>query len=881
MKVRAITIENFRKFRLPVTLSGFGDGLNLICEPNEFGKSTILAAMRAALFERHGSKSEAIRRFKPHGESGSPRIDLTFEIAGRTWRVQKSFLTSPRATLESDGELYRGDEAEEKLQALLGAGATGNRGSTDDSRGVLGLLWVEQGGSAALAAPGDVARRTLHSVLEGEVGFVTGGQRTSAVLKSIDASLGKLLTPGGKPTGVLQAAETAAVETAAMATSAEAEALKFEQVLDELSRTRKLLVQVSQDLADPEDESALATIAEQATRAQTAAGDAREKTLLSERATGRREGAAAKAAERKARRAALADAVRALADCESLAGEQGDALAAARIAEAAARDDMTGARASLVRAEADHDAAVKASLAAGETRALQTAFVTLDKALALAATIESLDASISSNLMTPEQLKIFAGLADAALKARSALEAASPVLQIELLDHACDIRLDGEPVRGSIKRTVATPATIDIAGIGHIRLTPAAGGEAGVAKLRRAESALQAFLEKVRHPDEDSARIAAERRRDLAAEVRDRRAELERLCPGEAALGIGQGLPALRAALAGRDRPEVGTTDAVSIAGALKSTDRTVSDARAAERKAGGSLEAAITSLGKADSAAAAARTLRDTARADRERLAAELARDETKTSDATLEQELLEASRQEAGALLQQQEAQRFADALNLVELDARKRRIETKRKRLTEERVTLSGAIGSLEANARTLGQDGPFQRAKASQEAAALAKATADRLRHEANVLSLLRTTILDAQRDAQQRFLLPITRRVEPYIQRLLPATTITFDAELKPSAISRSGQSENADTLSIGTQEQIAILTRIAFAELLIDKGKPASLLLDDALVFADDERFDTMTEILAEAGERMQVIVLSCRRRAFLGVDAQLVRMAS
>jgi uncharacterized protein YhaN len=45
-------------------------------------------------------------------------------------------------------------------------------------------------------------------------------------------------------------------------------------------------------------------------------------------------------------------------------------------------------------------------------------------------------------------------------------------------------------------------------------------------------------------------------------------------------------------------------------------------------------------------------------------------------------------------------------------------------------------------------------------------------------------------------------------------------------------------------------------------------------VLDDALVFADDDRFETMTEILGEAGQRMQVIVLSCHASAYRHVEA-------
>ena len=56
--------------------------------------------------------------------------------------------------------------------------------------------------------------------------------------------------------------------------------------------------------------------------------------------------------------------------------------------------------------------------------------------------------------------------------------------------------------------------------------------------------------------------------------------------------------------------------------------------------------------------------------------------------------------------------------------------------------------------------------------------------------------------------------------------------------------------------------------------------KPASLVLDDALVFSDEVRFDAMLEILTELSHRMQVIVLTCRASLFRSLDANKVRMS-
>lgn len=44
---------------------------------------------------------------------------------------------------------------------------------------------------------------------------------------------------------------------------------------------------------------------------------------------------------------------------------------------------------------------------------------------------------------------------------------------------------------------------------------------------------------------------------------------------------------------------------------------------------------------------------------------------------------------------------------------------------------------------------------------------------------------------------------------------------------------REGIDEQCDVLSQGTQEQLAILTRITFADLLLEQGRPVSLILDE------------------------------------------------
>ena len=78
MRIRSIEIRNFRKFARGVRVHGFSDGLNLLVEPNEYGKSTILAALRGLIFEKHRAKTDAVRRMQTLGSDTSPSIALDF-----------------------------------------------------------------------------------------------------------------------------------------------------------------------------------------------------------------------------------------------------------------------------------------------------------------------------------------------------------------------------------------------------------------------------------------------------------------------------------------------------------------------------------------------------------------------------------------------------------------------------------------------------------------------------------------------------------------------------------------------------------------------------------------------------------------------------------
>jgi len=876
MRVRALEIENFRKFRQPIHLAGFDDGLNLVCEGNEAGKSTVLDALRAVLFERHGSKSERIQSFRPHGDEVAPTVTLTFETGGETWSVRKRFLQKAEVVLEGPKMRATGDEAEERLQELLGFSRPANRGADADTRGALGLLWVEQGQSFMLNAPGGAARRTLESVLAGEVGAVTGGRRAAAVVQAVDKSLSDLLTATGRPTRRLLAAQQAAEQAAAAAEEAQRELEQFEDVLARLETRRSEDRRLLRDLLSPEQEQQIAALGADIERARMAGQTLAAAESHLREAVGIRERLEARATTRSGWRDALTAAAKDRDSAAATAAEHAKTLQTAREAERSAASQLEAARGALREAEELRRVAQTTKANGERRRVLSAAFARLDAAAAIAAELEAAQRSLASATMTDAALERLQKLERTVVECRSAAAAGAASMEVRLEPAASAALLNGVAVEGSARLSVTERQVLDIAGIGTVIVEPPAGSEATLAALRAAEQDLAGFLAQVGHATAEEARAAARARARMEQSEQTLAARLAGACPADPMLKMPAGLEALRGALAGEARPDACDMPEAAVASGEHAEARWDA-ARTAERTAQGRREAAVDALRVAELAEVRLASQVSRATAEHHRLESDLAADLAALGDDDLGEQLAAARTGEARALLARDEARRAAAGLDEAALTRRRGGLVQKRERMREDRLGLVQEIAKLEERARTLGGAGPATRAMAAAEAADAARVAHERLREDAEVLRLLKQVIGDAQLAASRRYLAPITRRVAPYVSRLLPNASLALGDEYTPRALIRGGREEAADILSKGTQEQLAVLTRIAFADLLIEKGKPASLILDDALVFADDDRFETVLEILADAAPRMQVIILSCRTSAYRALDAKRI----
>ncbi|MEO0999632.1 MAG: AAA family ATPase, partial [Pseudomonadota bacterium] len=210
MRLRSVTLENVRRFTDPVTVGPIGDGITLLAEPNEAGKSTLFDALHALFFIRHGSQVAEIRSLRPHS-GGKVAIACTLEEGGSRWEVRKEWLSGASARVWKDGVLaHQGEAAEEWLAALV-AGEAGGPG---------GLLWVRQGrvslrpaGPKREAEREFEARRDLLTAISGAMEEVMGGERLDRIRDRVAEDLSRLETATGRAkTGGRWAEADAAVE---------------------------------------------------------------------------------------------------------------------------------------------------------------------------------------------------------------------------------------------------------------------------------------------------------------------------------------------------------------------------------------------------------------------------------------------------------------------------------------------------------------------------------------------------------------------------------------------------------------------------------------------------------------------------------------------
>ena len=417
--------------------------------------------------------------------------------------------------------------------------------------------------------------------------------------------------------------------------------------------------------------------------------------------------------------------------------------------------------------------------------------------------------------------------------------------------------------------TLTQETTLAFADGGELTVHPPSGLAGAEARLASFENKREAILSEWAAAALTDLRQRDREARDAKAQLSGVVGQIETLTAADPALDLAAGADALKLFIA--EHPEeVAFTDADQETGPSISQMEDAADeseaefARAEERN-----ELALDALRQAENEDGEIAARKGAAESDCERARAELARFENQEDFVKLTSNLVEARAQLARCSDDLEQAQRNAGAFDKAAIAREIETIDRQREKTGERRSTLREEVSRLEARIEIEGGQGLAERTALARSKADAARSALSRVQDEANTLTLLRDVLAKAQEETSRSLVGPVATRARSYMQRILPGLDPVYGSGLELDSVRRGGVKEDRELLSQGTQEQLALLSRLAFAEMLRDEGWPVSLMLDDPLAYSDDYRLQTMIDLLDESARSMQVVILSCRDRAF------------
>jgi hypothetical protein len=885
MKLRRLAVRNFRKLEGPVLLDSLEDGLTVVSGCNEEGKSTLLAALKAALFEHHKVGGSVREAMVPLGVAGvAPEVEVEFEIDGRRWALRKAFGKAGADLACAAGQRFSGDAAEDRLRELLAferrEGATKRR---PEHHGLAALFWIDQGTTfAGFDTYAAVAKDRLGNAVAGELGALAGGPGAVRLLARVRERCERFWTPTFRESGALK---EAAARHGQLLEEAEALRRKVEELAQKEERLERLREERRRAMALDELGRAAARRDEARRRLQAIDALRQNAALARERLKAGQVRLNQAAGAMDARRRALA----ALAEDEAK-------LAATRATVAERREALAAASASFERAEAAEAEARAAAAAREEERQRQEGRrlarerrAESARLEAAARTVEAAEAEIAdaepklaASPVTQARVLAVRKAQQRRDQAAAGLAAVATAVALAPAPGSPAARRAGQPVPPGAPLELTERTTIDLPGWGSITVVP--GGADIAARRSDARAAEDELAQALRACGAGASSAAEAERLLLEREALERVAEAARARRGSALEAAGHAaLDELRQrsrVLAGLLAGAPGDEEPFDPAALARAGDA-LNQARGSAERATVALRVAETQLHERK----AATTLAEQRASDAERAVlaarAELERAAAERPEAELAA-AADAARQACSALADElagldTELERADPETVTARLEVATREVQ----QLEAEAGRRERAILELESELRAGGDEGPGERLRQKEEELREAAALLARTRREALAWKLLHGELDAALRADREALLAPVAQRLDPWLRRLFPDAAAVLDPQtLAPSGLARRGVAERYDSLSLGTREQIAILVRLGVASLLAEReGEAPCLILDDPLVYADEGRFETMKAILQRAGADLQILVLTCRPRDYFGLDARHLRL--
>ncbi|MGY4879366.1 AAA family ATPase [Vreelandella aquamarina] len=889
MQLTHLQISEFQQFRTPFEIRQLAPGINLFTGPNESGKSTLVRAIRAAFLERH--KSGTLTDLQPWGDSSaSPEVSVAFDWQGQHWQLHKRFLQRKRCDLQAGDERYQGDEAEDQLARLLGYETPARGASKEEHWGVPGLLWVEQGAGQHIREPARHASEHLQSALSEHLGDALGEVISSGgdqLIQQVEQQRSLLLTQTGKPTGELRDTRQACENLLAELASLEDQVAGYRDQVDhlgalwtqqlEIDTTRPWEAQRKKAQAAEAQLADIDTLRQQQEQARQALENCERNQEMNRQQLREFAQQAAQLENRQSEKHR--------AEQQLIQRKEQSAILTQQRDQAKAVYEQARRTLHLARENAAYQHLQdNLKTADGETQRLAQA---LEKARELQQQWQTLGEKHQAQAVDAKGLGELRELEKQRGKLMAQKEMLATRLSYTLLDDQ-HLVLDEHCLEGSGEQLLLETAELAIPGVGTLTIQP--GGK-DVNDLLRQQQRLE---------DDRDALIGQLQVADLA--------EAER--KASAARELAQQLEQVRLRL--KDL-------------ALAGVETLANEYRLAEQRREAILKKLVTHSTPQEDAALPTEAQANHALevADAELTLANQAYDEHQLA-LKLGQQALESAEREWQALnalvhapdRQQREQSAHdlllelkADARRIgADIDARQRKIDAANpafieqdiKRFRQSAETLetqarerASEIDRLQTRLETLGAQGLEEKRDTTRQALEYQQRRKAELERRAEALELLLTLLRDERQAVTRKLQAPLQKHLNHYLQLMFPGATLSVDDNLLPQALIRP-DTQNAhrdeqgelESLSFGAREQMGLISRLAYADLLREAGRPTLIILDDALVHCDHRRLEQMKRMLFDAAERHQILLFTCHPSHWddLGVaarDLPVLKMAA
>lgn len=857
MKLRRIRLREFRKFVQAVEIDELADGLNLLHGPNEAGKSTLAQALRTLFLDRHNtSGAEFTARIAPEGlDRPAPEVEVELELGGEPTRIHKTFLQRPRAELVIGSQRWDGGDADEELARRLGFSFPGRGASRADTHGIPGLLWIEQGASNAIDAPIEHARETLQQRLRSVLGEVAGAG-DNRIAQAIASELEILRTAKGRDRGPLAEAERALEQARAERDTLQQGADRFRQLSDSLGRDLAQRAQLERERPWEQHEAR-----KREAEARQAALEPRQRALTASRASlqevqARIDGLHQQAAAHERELKTLASARNQLQEAEPAHADAQQALAGARQRSEQTRTLLEQARQQRTQAEQRQRRAELAREQARSAADIEQIESVLAQARTLADELVQRRTRAAALALPAAELKKLQKLAQQQRETALQREAVATRLRHRLQPgQTIDAGALGE-LSGDGDALLTTPVTLRIAGVGEIDIEP---GGADVARLaeqaRKLDDQFNTLCTRLGVPGLAAAEQRHADAQALAQEVKVLEARRDALLGGPDEAGWRTRL----AEAQGRREATARELAALPEPGdgpALAETSRQLADAEARWQEASSALEQQTQAAGQAELA-------REVLRGQIAQLAARL--EGADAASAARQRELAEALARQGSMQQEIAQAERAIAELDPELIAGDITRQARALAQIAQQREELAARIASQRGQLQSLGAEGIDEQLAAASQRCAAAERHAVALRLRADALQLLHDRLQAHQHALVERLYAPLRQRLDHYLRLLLPGHELAVGIDaLQPREFTRDGTPLALEQYSHGTREQLGVIIRLAYADLLHEAGEPTLILLDDALVHSDAERREQMKRILHDAARRHQILLLTC-----------------